>query len=331
MLISEIKNNLAKLGFSKYEIDFYLTLIINGPLTSVEVVKRSGIPHSRIYDVAKKLSEKGLIEIVNSKPRLFKPVDPRVAIQAYIEREKMKLESTGTSLLQNLEKIMEKRKGDFYNTSWVVESKFSELLVPNVRLAKHRLMISAFSEMVDKVLDEILWAATRGVNITLVVYGVPKGKDELMSRGVEIYVRKVPSLLMLVVDASASIVSDKNINYSIYTRDPVLVRAFMDLYHDSMVRYSKPLYIPPVLKGRFYSIWSIIYRVKGGEKVVVEGKTTKNGKLVRVEGTIKDKIIDDGVATLILETGKGEIRVGGMGARFEDIEAMYFEFPVYEV
>lgn len=328
MLISGIKNNLARLGFSKYEIDFYLALLINGPLTSVEVVKRSGIPHSRIYDVAKRLSEKGLIEIVNSRPRLFKPVDPRVAVQAYIEREKMRLESTGTSLLQHLEKIIGGHRGDFYNTSWVVESKFSELLVPNIREAKHQLMISSYSDMVDGVLDEVLWAASRGVNVTLVLYGVPQGKDRLVSQGVEVYVRKVPSLLMLVVDASASIIGDKNINYSIYSRDPVLVRAFMDLYHDSMVRHSEPIYVPPVLKGRFYSIWSIIHRVRGGERVVVEGRSIKSGRLVRVEGTVKDKVVDDGVATLILETDKGEVRVGGMGARFEDIEAMYFEFPV---
>ncbi|WP_075056556.1 TrmB family transcriptional regulator [Thermogymnomonas acidicola] len=50
---------LQDFGLSPYEIRVYRALVLNGPQTAGEVLKSSGIPQPRVYDVLKKLSERG--------------------------------------------------------------------------------------------------------------------------------------------------------------------------------------------------------------------------------------------------------------------------------
>jgi len=53
---------LQQCGFTQYESQVYTSLItINQPLDATAIVKRSGVPRSKVYEVITKLIEKGIV------------------------------------------------------------------------------------------------------------------------------------------------------------------------------------------------------------------------------------------------------------------------------
>lgn len=87
---------LRKLGLSEYEIKVYTTLLVEGTLKGGEISRISKVPNGRAYEVLHKLRERGFVQEIRTKPKLFKPVDPKIAISIlvnnrYKELEKLKI------------------------------------------------------------------------------------------------------------------------------------------------------------------------------------------------------------------------------------------------
>jgi len=322
-LANELKERLSSLGLSLYEINAYLTLLRGGILTASELVKRSGIPHSRIYDIARKLSEKGLIEIIEGRPRKFKLVDPNIALRVLVEKKKRKLDKLCGDTL-NIINIFALKGRLEDKTTWIVEIELADLTLPLLKRAKYQLLLAATPHLIAELKDELKRALRRGVNVTITSYGDLKIDDPFIKENAELYVRKAPSLTIVLVDANAGVISDPRINYSILTTEPILVRALTDLFYSSLIQTSKCVNSPS-LKGRFISIWAIIHRLQGGERIRVKGVEVKTGREVVVEGTVEGKILDDGIASILLRTDYGVVKVGGIGAMLEDIGGVIFE------
>ena len=64
---------LQQFGFTQYESQVYESLISSGvPLDATSVVKQSGVPRSKVYEVLFRLTEKGLVlESTEDKKRLY--------------------------------------------------------------------------------------------------------------------------------------------------------------------------------------------------------------------------------------------------------------------
>lgn len=62
---------LQKFGFSQYESKVYETLVAgDGPMDATSVVKHSGVPKAKIYEVLSRLIDKGLIsDSISEKKR----------------------------------------------------------------------------------------------------------------------------------------------------------------------------------------------------------------------------------------------------------------------
>ena len=56
--IEPILNDLKDLGFTEYEAKVYLALLKNHPASAYTVSQDSGVPHSRVYDVTRRLIRK---------------------------------------------------------------------------------------------------------------------------------------------------------------------------------------------------------------------------------------------------------------------------------
>src|SRR3989344_282919 len=94
-------NLLEQLGLEKSEIKVYVTLLELGLSTTGLIVKRSGVPSSRIYDVLESLIDKGLVSyaiIKNTKhfksanpERLYELIDEKRKILSEKENELRKL------------------------------------------------------------------------------------------------------------------------------------------------------------------------------------------------------------------------------------------------
>ncbi len=326
-LIDILREKLASLGLTSYEITVYLTLLREGPLSAGEIAKRSGIPHSRVYDIIHRLDEKDLVEIFYGKPKKVKAVDPNIALYALVERKKRKLDRLCNHALSLINTVILAGK-QAEKTTWVIETSLAEVVSHLILKARHQLLLASDHVLIDELSDELCHVSKNGVNVTVICYdNIEKlgSKDKLVQAGVELYVRKAYSLTIVLIDFLAGAISSPSISYSIMTTEPVLIRALMDLFYSSIVNTSSIVAKPPEVRGRFVSIWAIINKIEKGRKLRVNGIDLKTGKEVIVEGVVEDKIIEDGVVCLLLRTEKGIVKVGGLGAMLEDIEGLIFE------
>lgn len=76
---------LRKLGLNKYEADAYLALVKLGSASAFNISKASGVPFGRIYDSLNVLEIKGLVEVVPTKPKKYKAVNPESALNNLVD------------------------------------------------------------------------------------------------------------------------------------------------------------------------------------------------------------------------------------------------------
>lgn len=72
---------LALLGLTEYEGKVYRALLAEHPATAYRLGKRSGVPLSRVYEIASRLVEKGAATAIPGEPAQYAPVPPEVLIQ----------------------------------------------------------------------------------------------------------------------------------------------------------------------------------------------------------------------------------------------------------
>jgi len=96
---------LKELGLSQSEIRVYLALLELRDSTRSDIVNKSGIAGSKVYDILEKLKEKGLISIYDqNRVRHFKSINPKQILN-YVEgkREEVnKIEQDVKSILPTL-------------------------------------------------------------------------------------------------------------------------------------------------------------------------------------------------------------------------------------
>lgn len=81
---------LERLGLSSYEAQVFVALQRLGTGTAEAVCDVSGVPRSQVYGAAEDLADRGLVELVESSPERYRPVDlgaARRQLTARLERE----------------------------------------------------------------------------------------------------------------------------------------------------------------------------------------------------------------------------------------------------
>ncbi len=96
---------LREIGLSESEKKVYLTLLDLGDSTRGDIVNKSKIAGSKIYEILQKLQEKGLASVyIKNKIKHFKPTNPKQILN-YLEQKKEKIfeiEKQANFLLPNL-------------------------------------------------------------------------------------------------------------------------------------------------------------------------------------------------------------------------------------
>jgi sugar-specific transcriptional regulator TrmB len=81
---------LKRLGLSNYEARVFVALQALGEATAKELSEQSEVPRSQVYGAADELAERGLLEVVESAPKAYRPVSleaARAQLHARFERE----------------------------------------------------------------------------------------------------------------------------------------------------------------------------------------------------------------------------------------------------
>jgi sugar-specific transcriptional regulator TrmB len=85
------KELLSEIGLSESEKKVYLTLLDLGDSTRQNIVDKSGVSGSKIYELLEKLQQKGLVSIyIQNKIKHFKPTNP-TQILNFIQKKKEKI------------------------------------------------------------------------------------------------------------------------------------------------------------------------------------------------------------------------------------------------
>ncbi len=74
---------LQKFGFSQYESQAYEVVVSsNEPLDATTIVKHSGVPKAKIYEVLARLIDKGMVmDSVSEKKKLYTALPLKLAIE----------------------------------------------------------------------------------------------------------------------------------------------------------------------------------------------------------------------------------------------------------
>jgi len=106
---------LKEIGLTDSETKVYLALLELGDSTRGEIVNKSKIAGSKVYEILEKLQQKSLISIyIKNKVKHFKPTNPKQILN-YLEEKKEKVskaENEVKSLLPNLLNLYKSSKED---------------------------------------------------------------------------------------------------------------------------------------------------------------------------------------------------------------------------
>ncbi|MFW6018187.1 MAG: TrmB family transcriptional regulator [Halapricum sp.] len=97
----EAAESLETLGLSNYEAQVFVALQRLGGGTAQDVSRHSEVPRSQVYGAADDLAERGLLEVVESSPKTYRPVELSTARQLLTER----LERETTRAFDTLEQL----------------------------------------------------------------------------------------------------------------------------------------------------------------------------------------------------------------------------------
>jgi len=97
--------NLKEAGLTNYEARSYLALLELGVSTGMEISKKSGVPKTRVYDILNSLINKGLVDLIQEKPMVFKAISPEIGLKQLFKRKIEKINKAEKEIISSLKEI----------------------------------------------------------------------------------------------------------------------------------------------------------------------------------------------------------------------------------
>lgn len=157
---------LQTFGFSQYESKVYETLASNTePMDASLVVKHSGVPKAKIYEVLSRLIEKGMVlDTVSEKKKLY----AALPLPSLIEKLTRQFQQDVAQLSASL---APKKVSDDRVWSLKVDSSIRAEIKQMIQQATHSIRISAWSEDFREYLPLLKEKEREGVHIEALVVG----------------------------------------------------------------------------------------------------------------------------------------------------------------
>ncbi len=228
--MEEIGATLRGLGLGGYAADAFCALVRTSEATAGDLVRRTGIPDSKIYYALEELAEKGLVEVQAGKPKTFRAVPTREAearlariVESRAERERGAVKR----IAGLLEPLRAATKSPTTDLAFIVKG------FPNVVSRAKSLIASARREIVALASDERFFrkiepdlakAARRRVRMKVAVPDIEVDRD--LRRIAEVR-SIVCACMILVVDGQQVLTITRTSDeeaYGITSTDETLVR-----------------------------------------------------------------------------------------------------------
>ncbi|MGN7312447.1 TrmB family transcriptional regulator [Alkalicoccobacillus gibsonii] len=238
---------LQKFGFTQYESQVYSSLItVNQALDASTIVKRSGVPRTKVYEVINRLVDKGiLLETTVEKKRQY----AALPLDAMIE----KLQTDFESSIEELKKV-EVEEMELDNRVWTLKDhqSISSLIKDLVEAANNSIVVSMWAEDLELYLPILETKYKQDLKIVIQVIGnisttipttstlIPNENHELLE----------PSQLIIIDETEMLFAGVEEHGWqAILTKSPPLVKYFTDsIYHDIALTKITDRYHETVMK-----------------------------------------------------------------------------------
>ena len=338
MATNDLRTTMERVGerfnLGEYEIEAYLTVLEHGQLTASEIADRTEIPQPRVYDTVRSLSDRGLVELRESRPMKIIAVNPDDAyadVQTSLSEMVSELESRYTAPARDTEAVS------------LVKSRSTILryLEEVIEEAEYELSLSLTPELLERFEDDLAAAHRRGVSVELLMTPAatapdPEEFDYLRVCTTARARRGITTPVIAVADGEYSIYAtqdalrDDQDRYGvIFNRSALgfLVSGFFGtvLWTTAQETLATDGSDRPFPR-RYASIRRCVKHLieSGGEfYATIQGRDVGTGESRLVKGRVVDIAFEasEEVAGLTVETDEEAVDIGGQVAAFEDVEA----------
>jgi sugar-specific transcriptional regulator TrmB len=336
-MVDDLRTTMERVGdrfnLGEYEIEAYLAVLEHGQLTASEIADRTDIPQPRVYDTVRSLSDRGLVELRESRPMKIVAVDPEDAfgsIQTSLTELVSELEARYTAPARDTEAVT------------LVKSRSTILryIEEIVETAEYELVLSLTPDLLRRFRDDLARQIDAGVSIDLLVTPAsrapdPREFDYLDVATVARARRGITTPVLAVADGDYSIYAtqdalrdDRDRYGVIFNRSALgfLVSGFFGTVlwttAETLDADGKRRPFP----RRYASIRRAVKDVRemeGPFYASVSGRDVETGEAIVVEGRVETYTFEDTeeVASFVIETDDGPVDVGGLVAALESVEA----------
>lgn len=336
-MADDLRVNMERVGerfnLGEYEIDAYLAVLEHGELTASEIADRTDIPQPRVYDTVRSLSDRGLVELRESRPMKIVAVDPEDAFG--------NIQSSLTELVDELGARYTAPARDTEAVSLVKSrSTILRYLEEVIENAEYELVLSLTPDLLRRFYEDLSAAIDDGVSIDLLVTPASRAPDpdEFDYTAVCTIARArrgITTPVLAVADGEYSVYAtqdalrDDQDRYGVIFNRSALGFLVSGFFGTVLWTTAETLAVDGrnrPFPRRYASIRRAVKDIRdiGGEfYATVQGRDVETGNPIVVEGKVVDvSFVDtEEVASMVIETDEGPLEVGGLVAALEDIEA----------
>jgi len=344
-----------RFNLGEYEIDAYLAVLEHGELTASDIADRTDIPQPRVYDTVRSLSDRGLVELRESRPMKIVAVDPEDAFGD--------LRSSFTEMVDELEARYTAPTRETEAVSLVKSrSTILRYVEEVIESAEFELAVSLTPGLLRRFRDDLAAKVADGVSVELLVTPASRAPDPDEFDYLEVATiararRGITTPILAVADGEYSVYAtqdalrDDRERYGvIFNRSALgfLVSGFFGTVLWTTAETLAADGTERPFPRRYASIRRAVKDIRefsdaaaadsGSEAdgdgeaandaaavdfyASVEGRDIETGESVTVSGRVIDLAFEDTeeVASLVVETETGRVEIGGRVAALEDIE-----------
>jgi len=81
----------VSIGFTRYEASLYVALVSLGPSSYNDLIEECDVPYGQFYVIVDQLVQKGLVEVLPGRPKVYQCISPNLAIGKYLNESKERI------------------------------------------------------------------------------------------------------------------------------------------------------------------------------------------------------------------------------------------------
>jgi len=182
---NELTPIFKQLGLSSYESKIWQALLEKGEADAQQLVRLASVPFGRVYDVLSNLEEKGIIEVQETRPKLYRPRRIGTVIDKLLRARNAEMDTERRTLEEAAEAVKRRfttlgrtpAKDEVFVSVALGEQDIGNLLKEQMYSVERELLIvigqveipSSVTDLVREAFQRWMDAASRGISVKVML------------------------------------------------------------------------------------------------------------------------------------------------------------------